>query len=490
MSKTLKTTIPLSLCFAYSAPYIITSWLMAPVGIIQGIYAKYYGLSLTSIATVVLISRIFDAVSDPVIGHYSDRYQARFGTRKPFMLAGGMLFIISSYFLYVPTTLGGLTGPSVNDLEPYNSINVDYFTCWLIAFYLAWTLFEVPHITWGGELSAASIDKTKIYSARTVAGYAGLLLFYSIPLLPYFRTRDITPETLRVSVIIANCLMLIFLYYCVKTVPDRLSQLVSIENKSDPNNTSHTRKKTINKHEKTKRLEYHWLINNKPFLFFILAFLFTHISFGMWFGLIFIYVDAYLNMGEQFAQMILLAFLVGIITAPIWYKLAVWIGKKNVWVLALVFVVISFVYTGMLTPNKARFLDLVAAKTIQSLGLSCIMIIGPSMLSEIIDYSSWKFRANNAATYFSIYTFTYKTSSAIAAALGLGIAGWYGFDASATIHSPKSIFGLTLAIAWLPPVFACIGLMFALLSPIDTRRHAIIRRRLDAQIACDGNVIS
>ena len=70
---------------AYALPVITMLWLHAPLVIIQGIYAKYYGLSLTTIAAIVLLGRFFDAVTDPLIGYYSDRYRRRTGTRKPFV---------------------------------------------------------------------------------------------------------------------------------------------------------------------------------------------------------------------------------------------------------------------------------------------------------------------------------------------------------------------------------------------------------------------
>ena len=87
----------------YALPTVAVAFLMSPIAIIQGIYAKYFGLSLTEIATVLLIARMFDAITDPVVGHLSDRFSARHGSRKAFILFGGLLFIISAYFLFVPS---------------------------------------------------------------------------------------------------------------------------------------------------------------------------------------------------------------------------------------------------------------------------------------------------------------------------------------------------------------------------------------------------
>ena len=153
---------------AYALPVIAANCLMAPIGIVQGIYAKYFGLSLASIAAVLLFARLFDAVSDPVVGYFSDRYYRRTGTYKPFIFVGGVLFVVSSYYLYAPPDEVGIT----------------YFTLWFLAFYATWTVFEIPHISWASQLATTSTAKANIYSFRTSAIYAGLLLFYAIPLLP------------------------------------------------------------------------------------------------------------------------------------------------------------------------------------------------------------------------------------------------------------------------------------------------------------------
>ncbi len=55
----------------------------------------------------------------------------------------------------------------------------------------------------------------------------------------------------------------------------------------------------------------------------------TVLAWGMWQGLIFFYVDGYLGLGAQFAQMFLIAFFVGLVVAPILGKLGAIIGKKT-----------------------------------------------------------------------------------------------------------------------------------------------------------------
>ena len=446
---------------AYAAPYLVTSWLMAPLAIIQGIYAKYYGLPLTTIAAVILLVRLLDAMSDPLIGYFSDSYFQRTGSRKPFILAGGLLFIVSGYFLYIPPI----------------AVDTFYFAAWFIVFTLAWTLFEIPHITWASELASTAKDKTKIYSSRNMAGYAGLICFYATPLLPFFEGRAITPDTLRVSVIAAGVLMLPLLAWSLKFTPNKYcdqsgkDQIVSVQ------------ESRISPSYKRQEIYLAWraLVGNRPFIIFITAYSLSAIGFGMWYGLVFIFVDVYLGMGDQFAKMFMMAFTVGVLVTPFWYKIANQLGKVSTWSLAMVLFIVCYFYTRALVPGETQFIELLILKVVQTLSFSCVAVMAPAMLSEICDYSIWKFGAARTATYFSVYTFMYKAAGAIASALGLAIAGWYGFDATATVHSETGVQGLVLAMTWIPLGFTCVALVFILMSPITVRRHAIIRQRLDSR---------
>jgi len=455
--------LSLSHSLSYSAPYIAVIWLSAPIPILQGIYAKYYGFSLTTLASIILLAKLFDAVTDPLIGYYSDRYFQRTGSRKPFILAGGLLLIVSSYFLYVP--VGGASG----------NVSVAYFTTWFLAIYLAMTLFEVPHSAWASELASTSTDKTKIFSFRSVAGLLGMVCFYLIPLLPIFETQDITPETLEVSVISAAILALVLLYYCIKSTPNR-----------PPNNSidvsaQRSYRNNVQKKDSLVHL-FQSMAGNKPLLIFFSAFLAYGFAMGMWYSLVFLYVDSYLDLGEYFAQAFLLSYIVGIFSTPLWCKLAIIFGKKTIVSTAIILLIISYFYAAALVPNVSGFRELMALQVINILGAGCVGTFIPAMLSEIIDYSTLKYRAENTATYYALFMFLGKFNLAVGGALGLAIAGWYGLDATTTLQSSEGITGLLIAMAWLPIVFASIALLFILLSPIDTRRHNIIRRCLDTRV--------
>lgn len=449
------TTLSSRNCLTYSLPQVTVFWLVAPIGVIQGVYAKYYALSLTTLAGIILFARIFDAVTDPLVGFYSDRYYQRFGTRKPFMLVGGLLLIVSSYLLYVPQSIG-----------------VAYFIGCFVIFYAAYTLFEIPHNAWGTELATQSKDKSLIYTCRSVANYMGLTLFYVVPLLPIFESNEITPETLKLNVLVAGTLMILFLYFSLQMTPNTSAK---------PNKPGHISKLEVNQPSSPQGLSglIVTIIHNRPLVIFLGAYLFYGVAIGMWYGLIFLYVDTYLGMGDKFVKMFLVAFILGIVVSPLWAKMAIAFGKKKVVSVAVTLVFVSFIFTGTLKPNETSFQEIVMLKVVNSVGIVCLSAIVPAMLSEISDYTAWKFRAENNAICFALLNFVTKFSSAIGTSLGLAIAGSYGFDAAASIQTSEGVQGLILGMVWWPAFLILLSLALIIAGPINTARYEIVRRRLD-----------
>ena len=446
----------------YALPLLSIYFLYGPIALLQGIYAKHFGVALTTIATVLLIARLFDAVTDPLIGYFADRYYARWGNRKPFIIVGAMLFIISSWFLYVPFGFDPVQATTVGS---------GYFLVWFLAFYLAFTLFEISHLAWGSELASDSQEKNTVYGVRYFFAFLGMLLFYAMPLLPWFETSEFTPQTLKWSVLVAGSLVLPMLYLCIKYVP----------NTPEPSSMDSPSGRPLQKETLGGVLRA--VFTNNPLLVLTAAHTCTGFGSGMWFMLLFIFVDAYLDLGPQFALVFVISFSLKIVSLKLWLALANCLGKQTTWIAGMVLVIIGMIGTGLLSPENTGWLELLLCVTLVYCGFAAFSIMVPSLLSDIIDYGTWKFGTDRAATYFSLYTFINKSVAALGGALALAIAGWVGFDPTATSHSDATVTGLRLGMVWIPALFILLSIVLIARIPITGRRHAIIRRSLDRRLA-------
>ena len=452
----------------YALPALTTTFLIAPLAILQGIYAKHFGLPLTTIATVLLIARVFDAVTDPLIGYYSDWYYVRSGSRKPFVVCGGVLLVVSSYFLYIPVDLT-LLKPLSGEVT---TVSPTYFLGWFVTFYFGWTLFEIPHLAWASQLVNSSNEKNFIFSLRSAISWLGLLLFYAVPLLPIFETHEFTPHSLAIAVVCSSFLMILTLYLCVKFTPDNPipSRVVTCDSR-------------ITKRAGLVRLIQE-ILRNRPLGLFLIAIFFSAMATsGMWFTLLFIYVDSYLLLGDYFAQASIISLVCGIVMISLWYRVANRIGKKATLILGLSMNAIGIFSTSLLTQGDAGFISLLVVIVLcYGVGITAIDAIAPSLLADIIDYSHWRFGGDRAATYFSLNSVVVKTAAAVGGALGLGVASSYGFDPVVEGYTTDNIFGLRLAISWIPTGIVFCSMALFLLNPINAHRHRLLRRRLDARV--------
>lgn len=467
MSKKVDRVVPIWRDWAYAAPLLSVSLLTGPVFILQGIYAKYFGVSLAAISIVLLLSRLFDAIIDPVVGYATDRYQARYGVRWPIIVTGGVIFLVSSWFLYVPVGYDP-------EAESASSVSAIYFCFWFMAFYLGYTLFEVPHLSWGGDVAVSSIHKNRIYACRSLVATLGALAFYAIPTMPWFETSDFTPATLKVSALASLLLLPIGLYLCVRFVsaqPHRVHSLQQGVRNSSNDPKSKTAFLTV----------YRSLISNKPYRILTAAYVCTGLGSGFYFTILFFFVDSYLGQGAYLGMATAIGYGISIVSLKLWYEVARRWGKQLALSIALWVFVLALVIGSFLTPSADGWLTLIIFMCATKFGISAFTVLVPSLLSDIVDYARWKYGTENSSTYFSVYTLISKTSSAIGGAVALAIVGWFQFDPTESVLRDSARFGLQLTFLWIPACLFLIGAFFVLNIPIDRRRHEIIFRRLESR---------
>ena len=427
---------------AYALPLLALNFSIAPVmSILQGIYAKHYGLELTAIASVLLIARIFDGVMDPLIGYLSDHARAR----KPMVLAGGGLFVISAYFLF----------------SPPDNVSVVYFLFWYLAFYFSLTLFDIPHLSWGAQLAPGYNERSRLYTVRAGFLIVGQSVFYMLPYLPVLPGNEFTPETLRLAVFMSAALTVISLFWMARAVPDKWERRRGESNEG-------------------LLIVLRAIYQNKPLLIFVAAQSLSGLAMGMFIGLLFIYVDSYLRLGEAAAAFFLIGNIFSFASLPIWLRFANHAGKAVAWAASTVMFAALIALMGMLTPDVGFWIPMALMCGVY-LASGCTHVVAPSILADTADYGKLKFGGDRAGTYFSFYTLLGKVNGGLGAGAALAVAGLYKYNPAFQEHAAQSVFGLKLAFSVVPVILLLGSLIFILKTPISRERHSIIQRRLEGR---------
>ncbi|WP_299329465.1 MFS transporter [Parasphingopyxis sp.] len=136
-------------------------------------YNQAVGLSNSLIGVAIMLALLVDAISDPVMGVVSDRWRSRWGRRHPFLFIAPVPLAISLYLIFNPPD--AWTGTSAE------GANQTLLFIWLAIFTivsrLAITLYIVPHLALGGELTRDHNERSRLFSINAIFGYAMGALF-------------------------------------------------------------------------------------------------------------------------------------------------------------------------------------------------------------------------------------------------------------------------------------------------------------------------
>lgn len=141
-------------------------------------YAKVLGMK-TEIAGLALgVTLLWDAISDPIMGHITDNTRSRFGRRHPYMLLGGLTLAVSFFFLWF-----------VPDFFKQPAYLFGYVVVMNLIFRTALTVFLVPYTALGFEICPEYEGRSRLQSARYVVNMAVNFFFGAMAWSLFFRDK-------------------------------------------------------------------------------------------------------------------------------------------------------------------------------------------------------------------------------------------------------------------------------------------------------------
>jgi len=155
---------------AYSAGGIIPIALFNIAGQLVGLMGNIsLGLSAFWLGLILIVPRLWDAFSDPIVGHLSDNTRTRWGRRRPFLLIGGIAVAVFFVVMWwIPK------GETVHAWFPsdagFQRFQLVYILFSLLLFFTATTVFEIPHGALGMEMTTDPHERTRLFSGKSFIG--------------------------------------------------------------------------------------------------------------------------------------------------------------------------------------------------------------------------------------------------------------------------------------------------------------------------------
>lgn len=435
---------------AYSAPAFVTSVAALPMALlVPAFYANELGVPLAAVGTAIGLSRLLDVVTDPMIGALSDRLRLPFGRRKPWMLFGVPLFLLSLWKIFVPGDNASST----------------HLLSWSALLYLGFTMIDLPHKAWGAELSTDYDERSRIASWREAISTAGqVLLVASLVWLAAQGIEDAAGQLRRIAMAIV-VLLPVLLTLCLLSVDEK-----------EPERFDHAQRSTWAGLRIAAR--------NPAFarmvgcvLFFVSGVAIQGTLHRL------VLADVMIDEG-RFPLMILLENLATLGAVPVWLGISLRIGKDRALMAAALWIAVWSLPLIFLREGDTTLL--IATVVIRGSSFAGILFLANSIAADVIDLDTLESGEQRSGLFFAVWGMAIKFSLALGVVLGTTLPAFFGYEPSAAVITPDVQGWLMAVYGGVPAMLMGLGALFLRGFPITRERHAEVRAELDARTKATG----
>ncbi|MBC2595741.1 MFS transporter [Ruficoccus amylovorans] len=437
--------------------------------LIQG-YMQFYnpvfndtlGLSPVMIGWVIAITRLWDAVTDPFMGSISDNTRSKWGRRRPWIALGAVLCGLSFVLIWwFPE------GRSEN-----------FYFGWLLVtsliFYVAFTIYSVPYIALGMELSPDYHERGSIMAIRTVLQQGGFFIISSLYWLTSMDCFDDRAEGMKWNSLWVGALIVV-----VILIPAFFSREQQTSNTAAANGVQ----KKIPLWRSMKETLSCW-----PFLLLSLITIVSLLGLMM-VGSLGYYVTIYHMFDGDKGQtsgslMTLVNYTIPVSTVvavPLLQRLSVRLGKRKTMIAAFAVALVGTLLKWPCYTPVNPYLSIIPS-VLLGVGSAAAYVFVNAMIPDAVDEDELRTGERREGMFSAVYSWMFKIGAAVALLLAGYVLSGTGFDAALEGPQPAdTIFWMRVCFTGIPAIALAATIVLAYLYPITEEKAYAIRQQLEAR---------
>lgn len=396
-------------------------------------FALYYMINVLKInpalaGTLLFATKIFDLMTDPLVGGWSDRIKSRSGRRRPFLLVGS--FVCALSFLVIFTT------PQFDN----QAITVSYIVAGLMLYAIGYTLFNIPYISMPAEMTDDYHERSSIHGYRMVFLSIGGLIGAGVPYILDLYGQQSREAYAIVGVGGAVLILICMLIAWLGTASARFT--------SGP----------VERPKVMRELGH--VFSNKHFIRLLLVKASQLIGVAATIAAFPFFVTRVLELSFKVMTPYFLTIgAISIFVTPLLVKLSKRIGKSQTYaVCALIYVCTTFSWVFAVPGEPVWAICLRGAFFAVSFSGNVVMAM--SMLTDIVAYDARLTDVRREGVYTSFYSFIEKLTFAfgpLVIGVALSVAGFDRALPEEELRTPAIRHALLLGVAYIPAVAGCVA---------------------------------
>lgn len=428
-------------------------------GVIIGFYYLYFLTDVIRInpalaGTVILISKVYDAITDPFEGIIGDRTRTRMGRRRPYLLAGIPLVFLSFFFLFYPVSLE-------QEWARFAVVILAYlFFSTIVSFVM------VSYNALASELTLDYHERTSISSARIFFSTASSILCALLPLEIVKNFEDVRQGYIVMGLSFGLFFALPFIITFFSTRERKEFQ------------------KTPSKFDLKKTFIEPFKV--KTFVYVLFMYILAFVAMDIVSSIVIYYMKYFLLRGSEANYVSGVLLVMQVVSLPFYVWLSRKKSKKTGYMVGALIWILSMGLSFLVVPGAPDFLVYLFA-TLVGLGTGGIVVMIYAMFPDIPDVDELKTGERREGVYSAMVTFMRKFSSAIAIFAVSNVLAWSGYQAPKEnvvngalklIEQPQSsefILALRLIFFLAPVILLILALWIARKYPLTAEVHQRLR---------------